>query len=362
MKTAKTLEEFNGVLADRNLRGQWLADPLLQASKDGPKPRGVPFIWKWDVVYQTLLEACDVFTESLTARRNVNFMNPGLPPGSFGTTHTIVSGVQMVTPGEIAWSHRHSLGAIRFGIEGSPKLYSAVDGEPMAMEPNDLVLTPNWTWHDHHNEGDRAGIWLDVLDVPLVALSLNQTFYEELGDSSQPHRQNPGEFIRDRAQFVRPAWERRPVRNFPFRYGWSDVGPLLERMSHAQGSSYDGTILEYVNPMTGGSTLPTMACFIQSLPVGFHGKPHRHTSSAIYHVVQGSGTTLVDGDELEWSERDNFCVPNWTRHHHVNHSDKPAILFSVTDQALLDHLGLYREDPEDSRYGAPPVVPANIGR
>jgi 1-hydroxy-2-naphthoate dioxygenase len=361
MKTIPTLDEFNGILAGRNLRGQWLADPLLQASMDGPKPRGVPFIWKWDVVYRTLLEACEVLTESSTARRNVSFINPALQQG-FGTTHTLVSGVQIVTPGEVAWSHRHTIGAIRFGIEGSPRLYSVVDGEPMPMEPNDLVLTPNWTWHDHHNDGDGIGIWLDVLDVPLSALSLNQTFYEELGDVSQPCRQNPGEFIRDRAHFVRPAWERRPVRNFPFRYAWSEVKPLLERLSHAQGSPYDGTILEYVNPMTGGSTLPTMGCFIQSLPVGFHGKPHRQSSSTVYYVVQGSGTTVVDGRELDWSERDNFVVPNWTRHHHVNRSETPAILFSVTDQPLLDVLGLYREDPEDSRFGPAPIAPANIGR
>lgn len=361
MKTIKTLEEFNGVLAGRNLRGQWTADTLLQMSKDGPKPRGVPFVWQWDTVYQTLLEACEVMTESFTARRNVSFINPELKQG-FGTTHTIVGGVQMVSPGEVAWAHRHSLGAIRFGIEGTHGLYSVVDGEPMLMEPHDLVLTPSWTWHDHHNDSAAAGIWLDVLDVPLVALSLNQTFYEELGDVSQPQRTNPGEFISDRTGFVRPAWEKRPVRNFPLRYPWSEVKPVLERMAHAEGSPYDGAILEYVNPMTGGSTLPTLGCFIQQLPPGFEGKTHRHTSSTLYHVVAGSGTTIVDGTELEWSERDSFCVPNWMRHSHVNRSSEPAILFSVTDQALLDTLGLYREDPQDSRYGAPPIAPANVGR
>lgn len=361
MKTVKSLEEFNGVLAGRNLFGQWLADPLLQMAKAGPQPRGVPFIWKWDMVYQTLLEACEVFPESFTARRNVSFRNPGLAQG-LGTTHMIVGGVQMIMPREVAWAHRHSLGAIRFGIEGSQKLYSVVNGEPMPMEPNDLVLTPNWTWHDHHNDSDRAGIWLDVIDVPLVALSLSQTFYEELGEVSQPIRQNPGEFIADRAKLVRPSWERRPVQNFPFRYPWSEVGPLLERFSHAKGSPYDGVILEYVNPVTGGPTLPTFGCFIQSLPVGFEGVPHRQTSSTIYHVVQGSGATIVGGETLEWSERDNFCVPDWMRHQHVNRSNTPAILFSATDQPLLEHLGLYREDPEDSRYGAPPIVPANVGR
>jgi gentisate 1,2-dioxygenase len=355
MKTIKSLDEFNQVLTERRLIGQWRAEPALQAAKSGPQPRGVPFLWKWDLVYQTLLEACEVFPDSFTARRNVSFVNPALP-GPFGTTHTLVSGVQMVMPGEIAWSHRHSIGALRFGIEGSQELFTVVDGEPLAMEPNDLVLTPNWNWHDHHNHTDHIGIWLDVLDGPLAGGSLNQTFYEELGDAAQPQRENLGEYISERAGLVRPAWERRPVQNFPLRYAWSEVRPLLERLSDADGSAHDGTILEYVNPMTGGSTLPTMACYIQLLPPGFSGKPHRHSSSAVYYVVQGSGTTVVGDTELHWAERDNFCLPNWSQHHHVNDGPSPAILFSVSDQPVLELLGLYREESEAPRQL--PAVPA----
>jgi 1-hydroxy-2-naphthoate dioxygenase len=358
MQTVKTLDEFNEVLSGRNLIGQWRAEPMLQASKNGPQPRGVPFLWTWNLVRETLIEACEVFPESFTARRNVSFVNPGLP-GPFGTTHTLVSGVQLVTPGEVAWSHRHSLGALRFGIEGTQELYTVVDGEPLPMEPNDLVLTPNWTWHDHHNGSDRIGIWLDVLDAPLSAGGLNQTFYEELGDASQPQRQNPGEFISRRAGMVRPAWERRPVQNFPLRYAWSEVRPQLELLGKAAGSVYDGTILEYVNPITGGPTLPTIACYIQSLPVGFTGRPHRQSSSAIYHVVQGSGTTVVGGTELRWNERDNFCIPNWMPHHHVNTGSEPAILFSASDRPVLEYLGLYREDPDETSLSAMPAVPAN---
>jgi 1-hydroxy-2-naphthoate dioxygenase len=358
MQTIKTLPEFNALLAENHVGGQWQAEPMLQAAKQGPAPRGVPYLWKWDLVYKLLLEACEVFPESLTARRNINFVNPAFKTG-FGTTHTLVSGVQMVLPGEIAWSHRHTLGALRFGIEGSRKLYTVVDGEPLAMEPNDLVLTPNWNWHDHHNDSDRAGIWLDVLDAPLIAGGLNQTFYEELGDVSQPSRDNPGEFVSDRVGLVRPAGERRPVHNYPLRYAWSDVQPMLERMRHAAINPYDGTMLEYINPMTGGSTLPTIACYIQSLPVGFAGKPHRQSSSTLYYVVEGSGTTVVDGVELNWSERDNFVVPNWAQHQHANTGAKPAVLFASSDRPVLDFLGLYREDPDATVATPLPAVPAN---
>lgn len=36
------------------------------------------------------------------------------------------------------------------------------------MEPFDLVLTPNWQWHDHGNASGAPMIWLDGLDIPTI--------------------------------------------------------------------------------------------------------------------------------------------------------------------------------------------------
>jgi len=360
MNAVSSLEDFTASINANNLRGQWQAEAFLQSAIGGPKPAGSPFVWPWQLIHGALLEACEVMPESLTARRNISCANPGLGP-RVGTSHTIVAGFQMVMPGEIAWAHRHSLGAIRFGVEGTSKLYSVVDGEPMAMLPGDLVLTPNWSWHDHHNDGDSTAIWLDVLDVPLTHGALNQTFYEPLGDTTQPLRPHLGEYVSERARLVRPTWERRRVRNIPFRYPWAEIEPLLREYARAgREDPYDGVLLEYVNPMTGGPTLPTMSCRIQLLRPGFVSQSHRHTSSAVYFVVRGSGTTVVDDNELRWSERDIFVVPNWSRHHHVNGSAE-AVLFSVTDDAVLEALGLLRSDPAEA-LAEPPAVPADARR
>lgn len=35
------------------------------------------------------------------------------------------------------------------------------------MEQHDVVLTPQWQWHDHGHDGDGPMIWLDGLDLPL---------------------------------------------------------------------------------------------------------------------------------------------------------------------------------------------------
>ncbi len=82
-----------------------------------PKPAGVPFLWRWHDVYAKLLKSCDVMPESLTARRNLSFINPD----ARGTTHTINMGMQMLKPGEIAYAHRHTMAALRFAIQGGPR-------------------------------------------------------------------------------------------------------------------------------------------------------------------------------------------------------------------------------------------------
>jgi 1-hydroxy-2-naphthoate dioxygenase len=356
-KPPKTLDEFSADLAQRNLRGQWQAEAMLQRAIGGPAPAGSATVWTWENVHSALVEACEVMPRSDAARRNIGFQPPGFPIR--GTTHTIACGMQIVLPGEVAWAHRHTLGALRFGIEGSERLYTVVDGEPLTMLPGDLVLTPNWTWHDHHNDGNRPGIWLDVLDVPLVAGSLNQLFFEPLGETVQPQRSHAGEYVSERAKLLRPAWERRPVQNFPFRYAWRDVEPLLDAYASAGKSDpYDGILLEYVNPMTGGFTLPTLGCALQLLLPGFETRRQQTTASVVYHVIRGKGATIVGDRTLEWGTRDSFVVPNWAEHSHVNRSaDADALLFRVSDEPVLSALGLSRCLP--FREPSPlPMVPA----
>ena len=46
------------------------------------------------------------------------------------------------------------------------------EGERFSMEEGDLILTPNWSWHDHFNGSKQPIIWLEGLDGPLIQ-SLN---------------------------------------------------------------------------------------------------------------------------------------------------------------------------------------------
>jgi len=343
----KDLKVFDEELKQLHIGGQWKYEELLIKSIGGPHPRGDPYIWKWDTVYPKLLEACEALPESLTARRSLLFENPGVTT-SRGTTHTLLMGIQIIRPGEVAWAHRHTPAAIRFVIKGDGKVCTVVEGELCPMENYDLILTPQWTWHDHRNPTSNTTIWLDALDVPLI-LGLNTPFYEPYpGDRVQTLKEDD-DYLQVRSGGVRPTWENPKKENFPMRYRWKDTETQLKALGKTPGSAYDGISLEYVNPMTGGPTLPTMSCWIQMLRPGERTKRHRHTSSAMYFVVRGEGTTLVGEEALEWGQHDSFAIPNWAWHEHVNRSaTEEAILFSVNDIPVLQALRLYREEPENS--------------
>ena len=356
----KSLDAFNKELAEEHLTGQWIYEDLLNRAIGGPRPRGDAYLWRWRMVQEKLFEACDVLEESFTARRSILFNNPGLNDNA--TTHTLLMGIQMIKPGEIAWAHRHTLAAIRFVIKGDGKVFTVVDGEKCPMEPYDLILTPQWTWHDHRNPTRETAVWVDALDVPFL-LALNQPFYEPYpGDKVQTVRDKPGDYLQLRAGAIRPIWERAKHENVPLRYAWKDIEPQLRSLADQAGSPYDGVALEYINPMTGGHTLRTLSCAIQLLRAGEHTKRHRHTSSAAYFVVAGEGASVIGDRTLEWTKHDCFALPNWAWHEHVNRSKtEEAILFSVNDIPIIEAFGLYREEPENSLHTAPaPAAPAII--
>ena len=112
-----------------------------------------------------------------------------------------------MNPGEVARAHRqHGGDSFRRAGEGA---YTAVDGEKFPMEEGDLILTPNWTWHDHHNESEDPIIWLDGLDGPLIQ-SLNVLFFEDYEKDEQPITRQTGESLQP-SGFTRSPEENKDI-------------------------------------------------------------------------------------------------------------------------------------------------------
>jgi gentisate 1,2-dioxygenase len=106
-----------------------------------------------------------------------------------------------------------------------------------------------------------------------------------------------------------------------------------------------------LNPSTGGPALPTMSCLIQLIRPGVHTYAHRQVNSAIYHVFDGRGHTVINGTRFDWQRGDFFIVPPWAWHEHVNESTEEVILFSVQDTPVMQALGLYREEAYKENSG-----------
>ncbi|MET0856178.1 MAG: gentisate 1,2-dioxygenase, partial [Telluria sp.] len=104
---------------------------------------------------------------------------------------------------------------------------------------------------------------------------------------------------------------------------------------------WHGVKLKYINPLTGGWPMPTLATFMQLLPHGFCGKPHRSTDGAVYSVVEGRGTALIGGQAFDFGARDTFVEPSWATL--SLSASAETVLFSYSDRPVQAALGLLRE-------------------
>jgi gentisate 1,2-dioxygenase len=251
---------------------------------------------------------------------------------------------QLIQPGEVAPAHRHTMAAFRFILQGRGA-YTNVDGQKMVMEEGDLILTPQWAWHEHAHEGDEPMVWIDGLDVPFIQ-SLQVISFQPYNQGRLPVAEgiDPSSYY----GMTRPIGEM-DSPTMPFlHYRWRDTYPSVQRLSRGSGNPHDGVALEYINPATGGSALPTLGCWMQLLRPSEHTKAHRHTSTSIYHAFRGRGTTVINGEPFHWEKGDTFIVPLWFWHDHLNRSaTEEAILFSMHDLPILKAFGLYREEERE---------------
>src|SRR5438046_10298383 len=141
-ETSEERREFYGRLAEKNTAPLW--ESLAKLFPPEPRPACIPTLWSYDEIRPLLLEAGRLITAKEATRRVLILENPGIR-GTSQITQSLYAGIQMILPGEVAPTHRHTASAIRFIIEGSGA-YTAVDGERTTMNPGDFILTPSSTF------------------------------------------------------------------------------------------------------------------------------------------------------------------------------------------------------------------------
>jgi gentisate 1,2-dioxygenase len=307
-----------------------------------PKSECQPFLWRFSEIRRAMIEAGGLITAKEAERRVLILENPGLR-GQSKVTTSLYAGVQLVLPGEIAPSHRHSQSALRLILEGSGS-YTAVNGERTNMQVGDFVITPSLAWHDHGNETDEPMFWLDGLDIPIVGL-LDASFAERLGADMQPLSRPSGDSLARYGHNMLPVdSKRRGITSPVFNYPYDRSREALETLKKsADLDPCHGIKMRYVNPETGDYAMPTIGTFLQLLPKGFVTSRYRSTDATVFAAVEGRGRTRVgDSITLEWGPKDIIVVPSWRLIQHE--ADDEAVLFSFSDRPVQEKLGLFRED------------------
>jgi gentisate 1,2-dioxygenase len=310
-----------------------------------PKSPYEPAHWSYRRIRPYLLEACKLISTEESQRRVLVLENPAMP-GRSRILRSLFAGLQIIQPGEVAPAHRHVATALRFIIEGRDS-YTAVGGERTTMSPGDFVITPSWVWHDHGNESDGPMVWLDGLDMHIVNM-FDASFAENYPTPRHEITRPEGSAYAAAGNNLLPIdWDSRsrtsPIFNYPYRV----TRETLDRMSR-QGAPDEchGYKMRYINPLTGGPAIPTLTTTMQLLPKGMRTQAFRSTGSTVYVGVEGGGSVTVGDRRFEWEPHDIIAVPSWQPLTFQASSD--SVLFSYSDRAVQEALGLYREQRGDA--------------
>ena len=331
-------QEFYRRMDKDNLAPLW--EVLHALVPPEPQTPCKPAIWKYERVRPYVLESGRLITAREAIRRVLILENPGLR-GQSAITRSLYCGLQLILPGEVAPSHRHTQSALRFIVEGSGA-YTAVDGERTTMHPGDFIITPPWTWHDHGNPGNEPVVWMDGLDVQILQL-FDAQFAEDFPEEVQPVAKAEGDsYVRYGNNLV-PIGPLPAIRSSPlFNYPYERSRQTLTTLSRNQDpDASHGWKMQFINPLTGGFAMPTIGAFIQLLPAHFRSQPYRSTDAAVYSVVEGTGKARIGEQSFDFEPRDTFVVPSW---HPVSFdSGSECVLFSYSDRPAQIALGFWRE-------------------
>jgi gentisate 1,2-dioxygenase len=279
---AAGMEELLRLLENMGVDPGWAKrEPSLWAE---PRKTFVPAHWSYASGKAALQAAGRFVSTELAERRNLILFNP-VPGNRYGTARTIVAAYQTVLPGETARSHRHTPNALRLVMDTGPKAYTIVDGRKIPMLPGDVLLTPNWRWHGHANEGRDDAVWIDFLDVPMMHFFEGGMFFDQHSAGIEQTD------IVDEAS--------------PMRFPYSSSMARLDQAGEARPGEKSIEL--------GPPKLDTLGLHVHRVEPGHSLSSPRTTASNVFAVMDGSGRSNVDGMMFEWKRGDVFVVPPGAR-------------------------------------------------
>ena len=314
--------------------------------------------WRWREISPFLFKIAEIARSAevkpleTTDRQGILLTNPGLG-GRLQITNTIRCAIAIYNHGDIAPAHVHSPNASRT-ILSDKGGYTNVEGERCECRRGDIVFTPNGTWHDHGNEDHDPMIWIDMLDWPLmeyldcVWVDQNFTGENQANEKSQPTTFTDGHSTRLYGHGgLKPVFTSNQrgwgqMATPLFHYKGVEVREALDRLRKEKGDPFEAIKMQFVNPITGGPVYPTLDYSAQLIRPGEETGFKRETCSTFIVVMEGQGFSEIGGQRFDWETNDIMAVPNFMWRRHVNTGKSDAVIYTVSDAALLRAIGQYR--------------------
>ena len=321
---------FRAALAAANMAAFWEEEDR-GVHGGGPEQATV---WQWAQMEPLVSQAVLATTIENADRRVLSLRKPASNSPAAALTSNLVAALQILMPGEVAPPHRHTMGALRFVMEGEGA-ETLVDGKSCVMEPGDMILTPGWTWHEHVHKGKTRMVWFDGLDVPIHRHLGTIRFQPGPAKDLPPQMPDAAYAAAGLVPQGAPARSYSPL----YRYPWATAKAAL---AHAPQAKDGSRTLRYTNPTTGGAAMDLIDCFLVGLAPARPTAETRSSSSAVCVVAEGSGSSTVGDRTFAWTKNSIFTIPqgNWTSHR----SDEGATLFLMTDRDLMQRVGLLRDE------------------
>jgi gentisate 1,2-dioxygenase len=184
---------------------------------------------------------------------------------------------------------------------------------------------------------------MDGLDIRIVQL-FGAQFHEPYPEEVQPVTRGEGASVARFGNNLAPLGATAPFgKTSPiFTYPYARSRESLDKLQRDQAPDpYHGWKMRFINPLTGGHAMPTIAAFIQLVPKGFASRPYRSTDGTIYSLVEGQAKVKIGGETFDVQPRDTFVVPSWSPIEIQASAD--TVLFSFSDRPGQEAMGLWRE-------------------
>lgn len=183
-------------------------------------------------------------------------------------------------------------------------------------------------------------IWLDGLDLPQF-------------------QHYPVHFVQ---HYSEPRYPAEDAPKSPLVYPWAEMQKKLD------ASPESHTIVRYTSQepgQEGHEVSKIIGAQCERIAAGTTTEVVQETTSAVYHVVDGAGSSKIGDKTIDWVKGDTFSVPAWAPYSHevsrrsqdegqgsladaiASQAAETTYLYRFDDRPMITALGFYRNAKEE---------------